>query len=49
LLAGVPEDIAALEKSLSPDEAMRLEVSERINIETQPISDLVEAMHRHGR
>jgi exopolysaccharide biosynthesis polyprenyl glycosylphosphotransferase len=48
LLAGVPEDIAALEASLSPDEAMRLDVAERIDIETQPISDLVEAMHRHA-
>ncbi len=48
LLAGVPEDIAALERSLSPDEAIRLEVAGRIDIENQPISDLVEAMHRHA-
>jgi exopolysaccharide biosynthesis polyprenyl glycosylphosphotransferase len=48
LLAGVPEDIAALENSLSADEALRLEVMARIDIENQPISDLVGAMHRHA-
>ena len=47
LLAGVPEDIAALERSLTPEESILLEVAERIEIEKQPISDLVEAMHRH--
>jgi exopolysaccharide biosynthesis polyprenyl glycosylphosphotransferase len=48
LLAGIPEDIAALENSLSADESLRLEVMARIDIENQPISDLVEAMHRHA-
>jgi exopolysaccharide biosynthesis polyprenyl glycosylphosphotransferase len=47
LLAGVPQDIAALEQSLTPEETMVLQVAERIDIEKQPISDLVEAMHRH--
>ena len=48
LLAGVPEDIAALEKSLTPDESVLVQVMDRIDIEKQPISDLVEAMHRHA-
>jgi exopolysaccharide biosynthesis polyprenyl glycosylphosphotransferase len=48
LLAGVPQDIAVLEQSLTPDESLRLEVTARIDIEKQPISDLIEAMHRHA-
>lgn len=48
LLAGVPEDIAVFEESMTADEALRLNIAERINIETEPISVLVEAMHRHA-
>lgn len=48
LLAGVPQDIAALEESLTPDQRMLMEVAERIDIEKQPTSDLVSAMHRHS-
>jgi exopolysaccharide biosynthesis polyprenyl glycosylphosphotransferase len=48
LLAGVPQDIAALEGSLTPEESILLEVVERIDIEKQPIADLVEAMHHHS-
>jgi exopolysaccharide biosynthesis polyprenyl glycosylphosphotransferase len=48
LLAGVPQDIAALEQSLKPDESILLQVVDRIDIEKQPIADLVEAMHRHA-
>jgi exopolysaccharide biosynthesis polyprenyl glycosylphosphotransferase len=48
LLAGVPEDIAALESSLSAEETLLLNITDRIDIEEQPISDLVEAMHRHA-
>lgn len=48
LLAGVPEDIAALERSFTPDQRLLMNIAERIDIETQPISDLVAAMHRHA-
>ena len=48
LFAGVPQDIAALEASLSREESILLDVAERIDIEKQPISDLVEAMHKHA-
>jgi len=48
LLAGVPQDIAALEGSLTPEENILLQVVDRIDIEKQPIADLVEAMHRHS-
>ena len=48
LFAGVPQDIAALEKSFSPEQKLLLDVAARIDIEKQPISDLIEAMHRHA-
>jgi exopolysaccharide biosynthesis polyprenyl glycosylphosphotransferase len=48
LLAGIPEDIAALEESFTPDQKMLMQIAARIDIEKQPISDLVEAMHRHA-
>ncbi len=48
LLAGVPQDIVALERSFTPDEAMRLNIAARIDIENQPLSDLVAAMHEHA-
>jgi exopolysaccharide biosynthesis polyprenyl glycosylphosphotransferase len=48
LLAGVPQDIAALEKSFPADQKLLLEVAARIDIEKQPISDLIAAMHRYA-
>ena len=48
LLAGVPQDIAALEDSLTEEQKLLLDVAARIDIEKQPLSDLVEAMHRHS-
>lgn len=48
LPAGTPEDIAALEESFSPEQKTLVEVVDRIDITRQPISDLVERMHRHA-
>ena len=48
LLAGVPEDIAALEQSFTVEQQLLMDVAARIDIEKQPLSDLVEAMHRHS-
>ena len=48
LLAGVPQDIAALEESFTPEQKLLMVIAERIDIEKQPLSDLVEAMHRHA-
>lgn len=48
LLAGAPQDIAALEESLTTEQQLLMKVVGRIDIEKQPISDLVEAMHRHA-
>jgi hypothetical protein len=43
LLAGLPEDIAALEQTFTPEQRLLMDVVGRIDIEKQPISDLVEA------
>lgn len=48
LLAGVPQDIAALEESFTPEQKLLLMVADRIDIERQPLSELVEAMHKHS-
>ena len=48
LLAGVPEDIAALEATFTEEQRLFSEVVGRIDIEKQPLADLVEAMHHHA-
>ena len=48
LLAGLPQDLAALERTFTPEQRLLIDVVGRIDIERQPISDLVEAMHHHA-
>src|SRR6476646_6571155 len=48
LLAGSPEDIAVLEQSLTAEQQLLMDVVVRIDIDRQPVSDLIEAMHRHS-
>jgi len=48
LLAGSPQDITVLEQSFTPEQKLLMDVAGRIDIETQPLSDLIEAMHRHS-
>jgi exopolysaccharide biosynthesis polyprenyl glycosylphosphotransferase len=48
LLAGLPEDIAALEQTFTPEQMLRMDIVGRIDIEKQPLSDLIQAMHRHA-
>jgi exopolysaccharide biosynthesis polyprenyl glycosylphosphotransferase len=48
LLAGSLEDIATLEQSLPAEQKLLMEIAGRIDIEKQPLSDLIEAMHRHS-
>ena len=48
LLAGSPQDISVLEQTFTPEQKLLMEVVARIDIEKQPISDLIEAMHRHS-
>ena len=48
LLAGSMQDITAFEQSFTPEQKLLMEISDRIDIERQPISDLIQAMHRHS-
>jgi exopolysaccharide biosynthesis polyprenyl glycosylphosphotransferase len=48
LLAGLPQDLAALEDSFTAEQRLLIEVVGKIDIDKQPISDLVEAMHRYA-
>jgi exopolysaccharide biosynthesis polyprenyl glycosylphosphotransferase len=48
LLAGLPQDLAALERSFTPEQRLLIDVVGRIDIERQPLSDLIEAMHKHA-
>jgi exopolysaccharide biosynthesis polyprenyl glycosylphosphotransferase len=48
LLAGLPEDISALEQTFTREQKLRMDIVGRIDIEKQPLSDLIQAMHRHA-
>src|SRR5438067_4370444 len=48
LLAGVPMDVAQLEQTFTPEQRMEIEIVGRVDIETEPISALVEALHKHA-
>jgi exopolysaccharide biosynthesis polyprenyl glycosylphosphotransferase len=48
VVAGQPEDCARLLEALDPSVLRSMLVVARINIETQPTSDLVEALHLHS-
>ena len=48
LLAGLPQDMDQLMGSLTSEQLIHIEVVGRIDIERQPTTDLVEALHRHA-
>ena len=48
LLAGLPEDMEELRKTFTPDQLLEMDVAGEIDIETQPVATLVEALHRHA-
>jgi exopolysaccharide biosynthesis polyprenyl glycosylphosphotransferase len=48
LLAGLPMDMDQLMDSLTPEQLLHMEVIERVDIEKQPLSELIEALHRHA-
>jgi exopolysaccharide biosynthesis polyprenyl glycosylphosphotransferase len=48
LLAGTPVDLVQLEKSLSIEQLVEMEIVGRVDIEVEPISALIEALHRHS-
>ena len=48
LLAGESRDMEQLVRSLTPEQLLHIDIVERIDIERQPLNDLVEALHRHS-
>jgi len=48
LLAGTPGDLVQLEKTVTAEQLVEMEIVGRVDIETEPISALVEALHRHS-
>jgi exopolysaccharide biosynthesis polyprenyl glycosylphosphotransferase len=48
LLVGTPGDLTQFEKTFSPEQMVEMEIVGRIDIEAEPISTLVEALHRHS-
>ena len=48
LLAGTPGDLIQFEKTLTGEQWAEMEIVGRVDIETQPTSVLVEALHRHS-
>ena len=48
LLAGTPADMRQLRATFSPDQLIGMEVVGEIDIETQPVSVMVEVLHKHS-
>ncbi|MDD5349874.1 MAG: sugar transferase [Chthoniobacteraceae bacterium] len=48
LLAGRPSDIKALRQALTPAQLIETDIMGEINIETQPVSALIDAMHKYS-
>ncbi|EDY17875.1 exopolysaccharide biosynthesis polyprenyl glycosylphosphotransferase [Chthoniobacter flavus Ellin428] len=48
ILAGTPGDTHQLRHTFTPEQIMEMEVVEEIDIEIQPISDLINALHKHS-
>ncbi len=48
ILAGTAIDVENMEKSFTPDQLLLIKIVDRIDIETQPVSVLEEAMHTHS-
>lgn len=48
ILVGTMEDMKALRHSFTPEQSMDLKVVTEFDLETQPLSDLVAAMHKHS-
>ena len=48
LLVGTPGDLIQLEKSLTAEQMVEMEIVFRVDIEAEPISALIEALHRHS-
>ena len=45
VLAGTPEDMTALRKSFTAEQIMEIRIMAEIDLEKQPLSELIEALH----
>ncbi|HWB60196.1 MAG TPA: sugar transferase [Chthoniobacteraceae bacterium] len=48
LLAGLPADVRQFRDQLTPDQLLEMNMVAEFNIETEPVSALVEALHAHS-
>ncbi len=48
LLAGTPGDVFQLRDTFTPEQVMEIVIVDEIDIEHQPISDLIDALHKHS-
>lgn len=48
LLAGTPGDVRALEQSFTPDQYAEMAIVGRVNIEREPICQLIDLLHQHS-
>jgi exopolysaccharide biosynthesis polyprenyl glycosylphosphotransferase len=48
LLAGLPLDMDQFISTLSREQTLLMEIMERVDIEKQPLNDLITALHRHA-
>jgi exopolysaccharide biosynthesis polyprenyl glycosylphosphotransferase len=48
ILAGTPRDTTALRKTFSAEQIMEMQIVAEIDVETQPLSALVDALHEHS-
>ncbi len=48
ILAGTPEDLYRFRHTFTPEEVMELEIVQEIDVEAQPVTDLVQALHEHS-
>jgi exopolysaccharide biosynthesis polyprenyl glycosylphosphotransferase len=48
LLAGTPGDVYQLRHAFTPEQIMEIEVVDEIDIENQPITDLINALHKYS-
>ena len=48
LLAGLPQDMDQFVGGLNREQALLMEIIDRVDIEKQPLADLVTALHRHA-
>jgi exopolysaccharide biosynthesis polyprenyl glycosylphosphotransferase len=48
VLAGTPHDVHVLRHSFTAEQIMEIEIVAEIDIENQPVTDLIEALHKHS-